>query len=155
MIRNTRPARQPAPDDTPPDNRPTDADAGRDERVTDEEWAQPTTASDLLAQIEETDDSHHAFHDAASYIARRQHNLAQLRQARQLTQIEMSRALGVHQAQLSRLEHRENWLLTTLANYIAATGGKLHLIVTYPDDPEPIELVPDELLDQASADSAS
>ncbi len=50
-------------------------------------------------------------------------NLAMIRKAAQMTQAEVARKLGVGQAVVSRLEHRGDMLLSTLYDYLMATGA--------------------------------
>jgi predicted XRE-type DNA-binding protein len=50
-------------------------------------------------------------------------NLAMIRKAAQMTQAEVARKLGVGQAVVSRLEHRDGMLLSTLYDYLMATGA--------------------------------
>lgn len=50
--------------------------------------------------------------------------LATLRRPRDLTQAEVAARLGVDQAQVSRLEHRSDVLLSTLFEYLTTLGGK-------------------------------
>jgi DNA-binding transcriptional regulator YiaG len=50
-------------------------------------------------------------------------NLAMIRQAAQMTQAEVARKLGVGQGVVSRLEHRDDMLLSTLYDYLMATGA--------------------------------
>jgi len=50
-------------------------------------------------------------------------NLAMIRQAAQMTQVEVARKLGVGQGVVSRLEHRDDMLLSTLYDYLMATGA--------------------------------
>jgi hypothetical protein len=59
--------------------------------------------------------------------------LRDLRQARHLTQERMAELMGVEQENVSRLEHRADLLLSTLASYVAAMGGKLRLIAEFPN----------------------
>ena len=59
--------------------------------------------------------------------------LRDLRQAHHLTQERMAELLGVEQENISRLERRSNLLLSTLASYVEAMGGKLRLIAEFPD----------------------
>ena len=47
----------------------------------------------------------------------------------------MAQLLGINQDSVSRLEHRSDLLLSTLRTYIAALGGRLELIVQFPDRP--------------------
>jgi transcriptional regulator with XRE-family HTH domain len=51
-------------------------------------------------------------------------NLAMIRKAAQMTQVEVARKLGVGQAVVSRLEHRDDMLLSTLYDYLMATGAE-------------------------------
>ena len=50
-------------------------------------------------------------------------NLAKIRKAGDLTQVEVAERLGVGQAVISRLERRDDMLLSTLADYLHATGA--------------------------------
>jgi hypothetical protein len=50
-------------------------------------------------------------------------NLAMILQAAQMTQVEVARKLGVGQGVVSRLEHRDDMLLSTLYDYLMATGA--------------------------------
>ena len=65
--------------------------------------------------------------------------LREIRKARELTQAELGQLLGMDQSEVSRLEQRTDLLLSTLRRFVAATGGELHLIATYPDT-EPINI---------------
>ena len=49
--------------------------------------------------------------------------LATVRQAVNLTQVEMAQRLGITQGAVSTLESRKDLLISTLANYLAAAGG--------------------------------
>jgi DNA-binding transcriptional regulator YiaG len=49
--------------------------------------------------------------------------LAALRQAANLTQTELATRMGVKQAAISGLESRQDLLLSTLQNYLAAAGA--------------------------------
>jgi DNA-binding transcriptional regulator YiaG len=50
-------------------------------------------------------------------------NLAMIRKAAQMTQVEVARKLGVGQGVVSRPEHRDDMLLSTLYDYLMATGA--------------------------------
>jgi DNA-binding transcriptional regulator YiaG len=56
-------------------------------------------------------------------------NLAMIRKAAQMTQVEVARKLGVGQGVVSRLEHRTDMLLSTLYDYLTATGADTASIV--------------------------
>lgn len=57
----------------------------------------------------------------------------ELRRAREHTQVEVAKALGITQDSVSRLEQRSDLLLSTLRNYVEALGGSLSLIAEFPD----------------------
>lgn len=59
--------------------------------------------------------------------------LRELRRERRMTQHAMARALGAQQAQVSRLERRDDVLLSSLRAYVAALGGTLDLIARFPN----------------------
>jgi transcriptional regulator with XRE-family HTH domain len=65
--------------------------------------------------------------------------LRDLRRARALTQVQISKTLGIGQEHVSRLEKKSDMLLSTLANYVRAMGGDLHLTAAFPDRP-PVKL---------------
>ena len=56
-------------------------------------------------------------------------NLAMIRKAAQMTQVEVARKLGVGQGVVSRLERRGDMLLSTLYDYLTATGAESASIV--------------------------
>jgi predicted DNA-binding protein (UPF0251 family) len=59
--------------------------------------------------------------------------LRDLRQAQHLTQERMAVLMGVEQENVSRLERRADFLLSTLSSYVAAMGGKLRLVAEFPN----------------------
>lgn len=59
--------------------------------------------------------------------------LRDLRRAHELTQERLAEALHISQDGVSRIERRSDFLLSTLRSYIEAMGGKLRLIVEFPD----------------------
>jgi DNA-binding XRE family transcriptional regulator len=58
--------------------------------------------------------------------------LRSLRQAHDLTQERMAELLGVKQENVSRLERRTDLLLSTMASYVEAMGGRLRLVAEFP-----------------------
>jgi DNA-binding transcriptional regulator YiaG len=62
--------------------------------------------------------------------------LAALRQAAELTQVELARKLGVTQAAVSRMEQPHDLLLSTLNTYLEAVGGHARVIVEFADGHE-------------------
>jgi transcriptional regulator with XRE-family HTH domain len=57
----------------------------------------------------------------------------ELRRARERTQVQVAKALGINQDSVSRLEQRSDLLLSTLRSYVEALGGSLSLIAEFPD----------------------
>ena len=62
--------------------------------------------------------------------------LAALRQAAELTQVELAKKLGVSQAAVSRIEQPHDLLLSTLNAYLQAVGGHARVIVQFADGHE-------------------
>lgn len=60
-------------------------------------------------------------------------NLALIRHAADLTQVELARRLGVGQAAVSKVEHQHDLLLSTLSSYVAAAGAHARIVVTVGD----------------------
>jgi transcriptional regulator with XRE-family HTH domain len=69
--------------------------------------------------------------------------LNELREARGATQVEVAQQLGIHQANVSRLERRQDVYLSTLREYVEALGGNLDLVARFPDGQE-VRLEPAE-----------
>src|SRR5260370_10188214 len=59
--------------------------------------------------------------------------LAELREARELTQTQLAGQLGVTQAAVSKLERRTDMYLSTLHHMIQAMGGELEIRAVFPD----------------------
>lgn len=60
-------------------------------------------------------------------------SLTELRRAVERTQTSLGERLGVKQEDISRLEQPSDLLLSTLSRYVAECGGKLSIVVEYPD----------------------
>lgn len=65
--------------------------------------------------------------------------LQELRRARKITQVRMAKELGIRQDGVSRLEKRTDLMLSTLRKTVAAMGGDLSLVASFPDR-EPVVL---------------
>ena len=65
--------------------------------------------------------------------------LRQLRQACRLTQQKVARSLRIGQEGVSKIERRSDLLISTLREYVQAIGGRLSLVVEFPDR-EPVIL---------------
>lgn len=59
--------------------------------------------------------------------------LAELREARDLTQEQLAKVLRVKQAAVSRLERRTDMYLSTLEGVVKAMGGKLEILARFQD----------------------
>lgn len=60
-------------------------------------------------------------------------DLAAARRSREMTQAELADALGTTQSGVSRLERQRDTKLSTLRDYVEGTGGRLRILVEYPD----------------------
>ncbi|MCX7058819.1 MAG: XRE family transcriptional regulator [Proteobacteria bacterium] len=66
-------------------------------------------------------------------------SLGDLRKAMHLTQADLARRLNKGQDAVSRIEKREDLLISTLDSYVKSLGGELELVVRFKDR-EPIRL---------------
>ncbi len=69
----------------------------------------------------------------ASELIAEELNLRELRRLRKLTQARLSRKLKIGQEGVSRIEKRTDLYLSTLRDYVEGVGGKLSLVVQFPD----------------------
>lgn len=60
-------------------------------------------------------------------------SLAGLRVRTERTQAQIADEIGTSQSGVSRLERQHDVLVSTLRDYVSATGGRLHLVASYPD----------------------
>jgi transcriptional regulator with XRE-family HTH domain len=61
--------------------------------------------------------------------------LRELRRLRRLTQARLSTKLNIGQEGISRMEKRTDLYISTLRSYVEGVGGKLSLVVEFPDHP--------------------
>lgn len=59
--------------------------------------------------------------------------LQELRKAKRLSQDTVAKTLGIKQSDVSKIEHRVDVYVSTLRNFIRATGGDLEIVAKYPD----------------------
>ena len=59
--------------------------------------------------------------------------LEEVRKARRMTQAQLADTLGVNQGEVSKIEHRTDIYLSTLAGYVEALGGKLEIRAVFPN----------------------
>ncbi len=71
--------------------------------------------------------------ERAAQLIAEEMTMRELRKARKLTQVEMAKALGIKQEQISRLEQRTDLHISTLRRSVEAMGGRLSLIAEFPD----------------------
>ncbi|MPQ69952.1 MULTISPECIES: XRE family transcriptional regulator [Pseudomonas] len=71
--------------------------------------------------------------DAMYQQLRAEMPLHELRQAQQLSQDALAKALHINQAAVSKMERRTDMYISTLRNYIRAMGGELEIIATFPE----------------------
>lgn len=76
----------------------------------------------------------------AQELIKGEYVLRSLRQERNVTQTHLSEILGMDQSAISRLEARNDFLLSTLNAYIHALGGTLEIQARFPDYSKPIDL---------------
>lgn len=60
-------------------------------------------------------------------------HLEEIRKANELTQLQLGKVLGVHQSEVSKIEHRSDICISTLAEYIEALDGKLEIRPIFQD----------------------
>lgn len=60
--------------------------------------------------------------------------LAEIRERRGLTQVDVARAMQTSQANVSKLERREEVYLSTLRDFVEALGGELELAAVFAED---------------------
>ncbi|RXH57376.1 helix-turn-helix domain protein [Granulicella sibirica] len=69
----------------------------------------------------------------AALLIAEEMTMRELRKARKITQAEMAKTLGVKQEQVSRIEKRTDLHLSTLRRSVEAMGGRLSLVVEFPN----------------------
>lgn len=65
--------------------------------------------------------------------------LHQLREARQLTQVNLAQLLKINQGAVSMMEKRTDMYVSTLRSYIKAMGGELKITAEFPEGAIQIE----------------
>ncbi len=105
------------------------------------DWKRASKAHERFKALLETKPRAKARYDAVlAEINSRQATLRRLREARALTQSAVADLLDMDQSEVSRLERRSDMLLSTLKRFVQATGGEMHIVVSYPDG-GPVELL--------------
>jgi DNA-binding XRE family transcriptional regulator len=70
--------------------------------------------------------------------------LAELRKARELTQVKLAEVLQVNQGAVSKLEQRSDMYLSTLRSYVEALGGHLDIRAVFPNGEVVLEHLSDK-----------
>jgi transcriptional regulator with XRE-family HTH domain len=60
-------------------------------------------------------------------------SMPQLRKAQQMTQLQLAEVLAVNQGEISKIEHRSDICVSTLAEYIEGMGGRLEIRAVFKD----------------------
>ena len=60
-------------------------------------------------------------------------HLDELRKAQEMTQMKLAETLKVNQGEVSKIEHRTDLYVSTLAEYIHALGGELEIRAVFPE----------------------
>lgn len=71
----------------------------------------------------------------AQRLIAEEHTLQDLRRALRKTQTAVARTLKIKQENVSRIESRADLLISTLAEYVTALGGRLRIVAEFPDRP--------------------
>ena len=113
----------------------------------------PVTLEELMARLPA--DEQREILQRAKELKREYRALQELRKALGKSQAEVARQMGISQPSVAQMEKRRDWMLSTLANYVEALGGRLRLVVELPGQP-PIHLESvEDLLDEDMEDDGS
>lgn len=66
-------------------------------------------------------------------VSRTARHLDEIRRARGMTQVTLASAMGVSQAQITKVEHQADLYVSTLRRFVEAMGGELELVARFPD----------------------
>lgn len=75
--------------------------------------------------------------------------LAELRQHRGMTQVQLAERLQVRQGSVSEMERRPDVYLSSLRDYVEALGGQLEMSAVFDGERIPIELAQPRALEHA------
>ncbi len=97
----------------------------------------PVTLEELMARLPA--DEQREILRRTEELKREYRALQELRKELGKSQAEVARKLGISQPSVAQMEKRKDWMLSTLAAYVEALGGRLRLVVELPGKP-PIHL---------------
>jgi hypothetical protein len=87
--------------------------------------------ADMLAQV--SDDERAKIEARYQELRDEVENLGRLRKLADRSQVQVAKKLGLKQPSVSKIERQTDMYLSTLRNYVEASGGKLELVVRYPN----------------------
>lgn len=108
------------------------------------------TLDDVLESLPEDE---RAAIDARARELIRAYTLQQVRELVSKTQQEVAERLGTGQGNVSRMERRRDALVSNVASYIEALGGRLRLVADLPDGTE-VEVTLPGIADRAELEDA-
>jgi transcriptional regulator with XRE-family HTH domain len=71
--------------------------------------------------------------ELARQLIAEEKSLREIRKARECSQADLAKKLGMNQGDLSKFERRTDVYLSTVRHYVEALGGTLDLIATFPE----------------------
>ena len=77
--------------------------------------------------------SNEAQREVGERVDRAVRHLDEVRRARGMTQVTLASAMGVSQAQITKVEHQADLYVSTLRRFVEAMGGQLELVARFPD----------------------
>lgn len=92
----------------------------------------PISHDDVLAGLP-TERRERILARARDLLAEEELNLRDLRALNHVTQRQLAENLGVKQDTVSRMERRDDMLVSTVSNYVEALGGTLRMVAEFPD----------------------
>jgi hypothetical protein len=96
-------------------------------------WGMTVSLEEILAEMPA--ERRERIEQRAAQLIAEELTLREVRRARKLTQARLSKKLKIGQEGVSRIEKRTDLYLSTLRSYVEGVGGKLSLIVEFPDRP--------------------
>ena len=93
------------------------------------------------------EEEHRKIEEYGAELIEEEATLRQLRKAREQSQEELGRTLGVKQAAVSKLERRTDMYISTLRGLIEAMGGTLEIVARFPGRP-PVRITQFESLEE-------
>jgi hypothetical protein len=91
----------------------------------------PRNVNDIIRKLNPT--QRKKVEARAARLIAEEMTLRQLRQACRLTQQKVAKSLRIGQEGVSKIERRSDLLISTLREYVQAMGGRLSLVVQFPD----------------------